>query len=247
MALPASKVNTYERRISRLKKHIEILKEAAVDRIAEQARVRLHYQNVVAQHLATERKQTQKILEDTFKIQELDNQMAVLWRDRAEARTDLEACKLVNVARTKECQQLRDGRKQLTMDRANQDISVQSLLARVKYLERSFGHRLWVAIAAQRAHIRQGIASLRERAVARFMVRRLNKHRVAALNEAGHIPEKLVKVAIKYWEHDKQRMAMDEQIRSIHTGTRNGKEYADVVVDKRPSAWRRLMILIGRA
>jgi len=251
MALPKAKVNVYERRIARLQKMILTSQESKVALLNEHARVRKHYQDVVAQHIANERRGDALLLEDRFKIQELDNQVAVQWKNLAEAKDDAATAKLNQAVLSKEVNQLRAERQQLRLEIANRDVSVQSLLECVKRLEHSFAHRLWMAIATQIARSRVGIAlqlaSIKRRLVARFMIRRLSAARVSALNEAGHIPEKLVKTAIKYWEHDQQRMQMDEQIREVHYGTHNGVDWKHEVIERRPSLWQRLMILVGRA
>lgn len=50
---------------------------------------RERYGKVVAEHLARNRQNEQKILDDAFKITELENQLAVTWRNWSEAKDDL--------------------------------------------------------------------------------------------------------------------------------------------------------------
>src|SRR5580693_9772599 len=100
MSLPKAKVNLYERRITRLKRQLDkrklLHRQDTSDHLSklqslkvEFDNLRTHYGSIVAKHIATERKQTAKILEDTFKIQELDNQIAVQWKDNAGLAQDV--------------------------------------------------------------------------------------------------------------------------------------------------------------
>jgi hypothetical protein len=100
---------------------------------------------------------------------------------------------------------------------------------------------VWKNLAkALTTFIQTGIEKRKQRLVNWFMVQRLNKQRVEAVTQAGYIPTKLIKLAHKYWEHDQQRLAHDEQI-VWHTST----DYTHY--SRPPSLWRKLKIIMGRA
>lgn len=247
MALPKMKVNVYKRRIALFKKRIDNVKECA-------ALARIHYSHIVAKHIAEKRglrnqldDLTTAAIQDRFKIQDFEAQIANQWRENAELRDDLARAKLSHDAKAKELQQA----NYLVRSRGS---DIQELEIRVERLQRSLTNRIWSVLVVEhqalRVRLNQFIARRRiafagwkSRIVHRWMIRRLSKARVAALYEAGHIPDKLVRSALAYYEHDKKRLDMDEQIRDIHYGP----QHTQVVRATRPPLWRRIKIWMGRA
>jgi hypothetical protein len=247
MALPAKKVNLYERRIVLLKKRIENLQAGG-------SVTRTHYGNIVAKHLADNRGLRNQVddlttaaIQDRFKLQDFEAQIANQWRENAELRDDLARAKLMHDAKAKELQYSQGQyRNQITVvERIERDIAL---------LQRNLTNRIWVAMTTQveawrvvaatrRAKIALAFSGWKSRVVHRFMIRRLSKARVAALYEAGHIPDKLVRSALAYYEHDKKRLDLDEQIQDIHYG----RDHTTIVKETRPPLWRRFKIWMGRA
>jgi hypothetical protein len=244
MALPKQKVNLYERRIARLKKKLD--KQETL-----RAAQRTHYGNVVAKHLAVERSLetqvsnlTTSALQDHFKINEYENQQAVYLKQNAELsaqlQKDLPTLRRLNKEYWEANVRLREREERSTQ-------TIEDLIADLELAKQALQYRIWVAITMWLAGVRMAIPTrlnlLKQRIKIRWTIARLSKRRVDALYEAGHIPEKLVKSAIAYYEHDRQRMKIDEQIRLIH----GGADSATYVRAVKPSLWRRWNIFLGRA
>ena len=217
-----AKVNPYERRIARLKKQRQLDADTHRESVrhwgTKFAELRDHYAGVVAKHLATERGLNTTIEHHAKKILE-------------------DAFRIQELGNQVAVQEHMEGLLNL---RAR----------RIAELERSLLNRLWVAIPTQWARFCQLIATQlttrRNRIVNRFKIWRLNRARVEAISEAGYIPEKLVKIAERYWEEDQKRLKIDEQIRNIHYGNEH-TGIAQVERVCKPSIWRRIAIILGRA
>lgn len=244
--------DSYKRRVAKLEKQLSEQRERWAAQGLKHSRARVHYQAIVAKHIANERRGDQLLLEDRFKIQELENQVAVQWKNLAEAKDDAATAKLNYQVISKSLEQCRAERREARVDRDIALTRVDQWIDRCALAERSLSHRIWVAITTQIARLRVAIplqiSVWKSRIVNRFLIRRLSSDRVKALQEAGHVvPEKIIRSALAYYEHDKKRMQIDDQIKELHYGTRNGKDCCDAVIEKAPSLWRKLMILIGRA
>jgi DNA repair exonuclease SbcCD ATPase subunit len=255
MALSKQKVNLYERRIARLKKDVEQQRTLRREMSTAFANAKVQYADIVASHMVSARKATDTVTQQAFKISELENQLAVQFKQNAALSQDLQkATKRYNENVT----DLIDKRKQLV----NAIDVCEEMEKEIKQLKLKFGYRLWVAITIWLAGVRMAITmwfahlkTIRKRIEMRFKIWRLSKARLSAINEAGWVPEKLVKAAIAYYEHDKARMEIDDQIREIHYGGNmqgaTDKElrhfYAKVDKEIKPSIWRRWNIFLGRA
>jgi hypothetical protein len=247
MALPKQKVNLYEKRIARLKKKLDAQETL-------RAAQRTHYGNVVAKYMAELRgarnqidSMTTSALQDHFKINEYENEQAVYLKQNAELSQDLQKIEKM----------LKDSnaKHKLWYDRClDRDQSIANLqndIARaaieIAELRQTFSYRAWIVITMWLAGVRMAIPTrlklLKQRIKIRWTIARLSKRRVDALYEAGYIPEKLVKSALAYYEHDRQRMEIDEQIRVIH----GGADSTTFVRESKPSLWRRWNIFLGRA
>ena len=207
---------------------------------------------VIAEHIASQRslnariaEMRDKMISDSFKITELENQVAVQQKMVAEARADGERAIAqhnraveridellheLQVARN-ECDIVRDERNAARDERnaAQRRIAYRIYDSWLRYTRRV---RSWWCQCRHK---------LVERATARLLIMRLNMARVDAVTEAGYVPGKLVKAAIRYWEHDKERLQEDEQLvmrsdRSSYT-----------VYRRKPGLWRRIKIILGRA
>jgi hypothetical protein len=240
MALPKQKVNLYERRIARLKKDVEQQRKLRREMSTAFANAKVQYADIVASHMVSARKATDTVTQQAFKISELENQLAVQFKQNAELSSDLQkVTKRYNenfVSTNKildTIAMLKDDKRFLEED-----------LARAR---QAFGYRLWIAITIWWGSLLMAIATrlklLKQRIKIRWTIARLSKRRVDALYEAGHIPEKLVKSALAYYEHDRKRMEIDEEIRLIH----GGADSATYVRESKPSLWRRWNIFLGRA
>jgi hypothetical protein len=241
MSLPKSKVNLYERRITRLKKRVAREAEIRADQ-------RTHYGNVVAKHIATERglnttisQFTTAAIQDRFKIQELENQVALQWQKNAELGEDVK-----KYTRALSAARLENDQYRFQADHA---IDVVEALERdIKELKLKLGYRARRFLLGEYQALKASAAGLYARTRLRWintilrlrnraLVWRLNKARVSAISEGGYIPEKLIKLALQYWELDKER-ASETIVEFDSTGV--GRE-------ARQTLWRRLRIWLGRA
>jgi hypothetical protein len=109
--------DSYKRRVAKLGKLLAEHRDRAAQRDLEHSRARVHYQQIVARHIADERRGDQLLLEDRFKIQELENQVAVQWKNLAEAKDDAGMAKLNQQALGKELGQVRAERSQLRAEK----------------------------------------------------------------------------------------------------------------------------------
>ena len=249
--------DSYKRRVAKLEKRLQhALDDGAASRL-EHARQREHYADVVAKHIANERRGDGLLLQDRFKIQELEQQVGSQHVQLCNANEDAKVAKLNYQVVRKELDHLLAERKQdrMVMDALNCDVEYWKQECRTA--ERSLRHRVWVGVtgslkrAAHNHRLRKSKwlaqwGQFKRRIVLRLMVLRLNKPRVDAMHQAGYIPEKLVKVALDFWEHDKARIEQESYIRRVHSGT-NQSNYEVTMELRKPSMWRRMMILIGRA
>jgi len=237
-------VGLYEKRIARLKKKLYAQETLR----AEQ---REHYGHIVAKHLARERglettvsQLTTSALQDHFKLNEYENQQAVYLKQNAELsaqlQKDLPTLRRLNKEYWEANVRLREREERSTK-------TIEDLIADLERARQTLQYRIWMAITMWLAGVRMAIPTrlklLKQRIKIRWTIARLSKRRVDALYEAGHIPEKLVKSALAYYEHDRQRMEIDEQIRVIH----GGSDSATYVREEKPSLWRRWNIWLGRA
>lgn len=157
-----SKVNLL-RRIERYKKRIDLMKEnrkaLIVAMQAEQVKLRAHYGDVVAEKLAKIRGLENQVsdlttaaIQDRFKLQELENQVAVMYKDNAAFGQDLQS---LNTRDGQQVQTIRELRKQLLHAgylSENADKTIAELKQRISY-------RLWVAIATQASALRVAITT----------------------------------------------------------------------------------------
>jgi DNA repair exonuclease SbcCD ATPase subunit len=229
-------VSLYEKRIARLKKKLDAQETLR----AEQ---RTHYGDVLAKYMTELRGARNQIeslttsaLQDHFKINEYENQQAVYLKQNAELSQDLQKVTKrynENVVSTNKMLdtivQLKDDIRFLQEDLAN--------------ARKTLRYRIYIWASGFPDVMRARLHVLKQRIKIRWTISRLSKRRVDALYEAGHIPEKLVKSALAYYEHDRQRMEIDEQIRVIH----GGSDWATYVRAEKPSLWRRWNIFLGRA
>jgi hypothetical protein len=251
MPLPKNKVTVYDKRIALYKKRIDKLKEVGRD-------ARVHYGHVVAKHINAERNLRDQIdslttaaLQDRFKLQDYEAQIANQWRENAELRDDLARAKLMHDAKAKELtymhRQYRD-QVEVVMCLERQLAAAKSTTA---YLIRQEIATQWQAlrkaIATRKARVKLAFTIWKSQIVNRWMIKRLSKARVAALYEAGHIPDKLVRSALAFYEHDKKRLDLDEQIKYIHYGSTEARTSTKVMKETRPPLLRRIKIWMGRA
>lgn len=243
--------DSYKRRVARLEKYLAASQQERANLAIEHAKVRKHYQDVVAKHIANERRGDQLLLEDRFKIQELEQQVGSQHVQLCNALEDVKVAQLNVQTYSKSLEQCRAERRQARLECAAAASMVDELQERLHIAEQRLSYRIYQGLARwctkTGAKLRLRRLAIIEGIKARLLVLRLNKPRVEAMREAGYIPEKLVKVALDYWQHDKERMAQEEYIREVHSGSRDGKEWQRSVVVPKPSMWRKLMILIGRA
>lgn len=179
---------------------------------------------------------------------ELQNQLAVQFKLLAEARSDVaRATELYNEAAEKHkimadsFANMRAASVRHYEDSEHLKAQLLELRDALTEARLSFSYRTWHAIICAyhrtRVRIKVEYAFRRERLINWWAIRRLNKSRVTAMNQAGFIPEKLVKLALQYWEVDKQR------IRDGEWGYDSGGQPVQISL----GLLRRMRILMGRA
>lgn len=245
MTVKTIKASAAERKIRRLKAEIKAGKalQAAIRR--QHAAYRLHAGKTLAGHLAKTRQAEATLASNNMTITELNDQVAMQWKQRAEARSDVErATALTAEAVAKHNKMVTHLREALdaklelaNMVRLLRD-QAEEFGEALAEAQRSFQNRTWEAITLQIRSVRSYIRHFRWKMRNRWLVWRLNKARVTAMEEAGYIPGKLIKMAEQYWEIDRQRM-----MPSMLT-------YIDASENRKPvreHIWRRFRIWMGRA
>ncbi len=138
--------DSYKRRLGKVSEQLDnTIKEMAQRELAH-GRARVHYQSIVAGHIATNRRNEEKILADAFRIQELDNQVAVQWRNLAEAKDDAGTAKLNCDVYRKETKQLQEERKQWRQLEAILRSQVDDINERLYEATKTIQYRLYQAI-----------------------------------------------------------------------------------------------------
>jgi hypothetical protein len=245
---PAQSAAYLLRRISVWKKRYELVVDSRRAQVDEVKKYRAQVHSLLERKVRELRisnegfqAATSVLAANNMEIQELKDQVGVQAKLLAEAQSDVRLYqeqaaevidqhnRMVTSLRSKvlEYDDLRDEQEQTILLLAD---------ARAK-----LSYRLWIALRdgyyRTCTAIKVECAHRRSRLLSWWAVRRLNKARVTAMNEAGYIPEKLVKVAIAYWEADKQRTS--ELIDEVNSSGQESK--------KRQTLWRRIRIWMGRA
>jgi|SRR6266850_311275 len=208
------KPSAAERKIKRLKAEVKAGKELQAALKRQHAEYRLHAGKTLAEHLFKARRAEETLASNNMTIQELNDQVAMQWKQRAESRSDVErAVKLTAEAVAKHnrmvtsLREALDDKLELTRTVSllrSQSEEFREALAEAK---RSLTYRTARLFASGYAHAKAEIRRRRVLLRNRWLVWRLNKPRVQAMSEAGYIPSKLIKMAEQYWETDKQRMS----------------------------------------
>lgn len=239
------KPSAAERKIKRMKAELKAHKILAAALRSQHADYRLRASKTLAEHLFKVRRAEDTLAANNMTIQELNNQVAVQWKQRAESRSDVErAAQLATEAVAKHNRMVTNLRTAL--DDKLELTNLVGLLRRqaeeageaLAEAQRSFSNRTWEAIQNARLGLKRGARRLATQLRNRWLVWRLNKPRVQAMSEAGYIPSKLIKMAEQYWETDRQRMGP-----TLVT-------YLDQADGRKPvreNVWRRFRIWMGRA
>lgn len=239
------KPSAAERKIKRLKAEVKAGKELRASQARHHAEYRLAAGKTLAEHLFKVRRAEETLAANNMTIQELNNQVAVQWKQRAESRSDVErAAQLCTEAIAKHNKMVTHLREALD-DKLALVTTVRLLRSEIQDLgetlaeaQRSLTYRIARLLASGYESAKAHIGHLRQQIRNRWLVWRLNKPRVQAMSEAGYIPGKLIKMAEKYWEMDQSRRA-----ESLIT-------YLDQADGRKPvreNVWRRFRIWMGRA
>ncbi len=140
------KRDSYRQRVAKLEQQLADCQSKIVQQALDHGRLRVHYQGIVAQHIAINRRNEDKILADAFRIQELDNQVAVQWRNLAEAKDDASTAKLNCDVYRKETKQLQEERKQWRQLEAILRSQVDEIDERLYEATKTLQYRLYQAI-----------------------------------------------------------------------------------------------------
>lgn len=224
------KPSASQRAVKRLQEQIDMLGDNKARQRDEFARYKYETQQIMDAAVRRNEYLSDVLVNNNVKITELENQVANQYKENSALRQDMERfAKRYN----ENVADIKNMRKKLdAAEDAETSLHIQ--LADARELLR---YRVYLWYVARVKRIREAFAIRKERIINSWKVRRLNKARVSALNEAGYIPEKLIKAAHQYWEADKVRAT--ETI-AQYDGYGNEK-----VV--RQTWFRRLRILLGRA
>lgn len=170
------------------------------------------------------------LITNNIKITELENQVANQYRENAALRQDLEANSKRNLSHVREIGRMRNEADDALNIELNLRMQLDEAKTRISY-------RIYKWFVARVERLKEVLAIRKQRMVNAWKIHRLNRARVEALNEAGYIPEKLIKVAHQYWEEDKAR-ATETIVERDGYGN-------DTIVRQTPL--RRLKIMLGSA
>lgn len=245
MTIKTIKPSAAERKIKRLKAEIKAGKalQAAIKR--QHAAYRLHAGQTLAGHLAKVRQAEATLASNNMTITELNDQVAMQWKQRAESRSDVERATSLTAEAVAKHNRMAESLRESWDEKRELANLVDFLRCQAKEsgealaeAQRTLQNRTWEAITLQIRSFRSYIRHLRWQIRNRWLVWRLNKARVTAMEEAGYIPSKLIKMAEQYWEIDRQRM-MPSMLTYIDT-SENRKPVREHI-------WRRFRIWMGRA
>lgn len=237
----------YEKKAKRLQVMLDDAIETRHRVQREYQEFKAHSHEVLTSHLGKIRRQDETLASNNMTIQELNDQVAVQWKQRAEARSDVERAERfaheTAEKHNKLAFQLEDADQKLrNARRERDDISAtwHSTLLELAEAKRTLRYRIWVGVTRSTSYLQAWLSSKALRLKNRWFIRRLSKARVTAMQEAGYIPEKLIKVAHRYWEADRERI--------------NGNVYTEVqttvgprTIIEKPSWLQKWKIWRGRA
>jgi len=235
-----------ERKIKRLKANLKSHKELHAALKRQHTDYRLHASKTLADHLFKVRRAEETLASNNMTIQELNDQVAMQWKQRAEARSDVERANNLAAEATSRhnrmvtyLQESREGEQELarTVDLLRSKIEI--LGEEIAEAKRSLAYRIYRLADEMATRCAISFRGFKQQLWNRWLVWRLNKPRVQAMSEAGYIPSKLIKMAEEYWETDKRRMG--------ETITNYSTYPADEQYVSRQTLWRRLRIWMGRA
>lgn len=182
---------------------------------------------------------------NSMTIQELNDQVAVQWKQNAEAKSDVERATLLASNAVQKHNKMVHWLAEARKEKDEADVQVELMVGDIKKIQaelneakRSLSNRIWWAILGIHYRTKLSWKWRVERWKNTWKIRRLNRARVTALSEAGHIPGNLVRMAHAYWEHDKQRME-----RGVTVFLDNAPGQKTV----KENLWRRFRIWCGRA
>lgn len=201
------------RKITRLQRQMKQASERREALARQFVEYKQHALQTLTECLGKIRRQDDTLASNNMTIQELNDQVAMQWKQRAEARSDVErATKTASEAVAKHNRMVQTVEQYKAWDdkwyvvRNEWMLVNESLRAELIEARKQLRCRIWVGVTRFSSSVKVWLHSSRLRLKNRWLVRRLNKPRVLAMQEAGYIPEKLIKIAEKYWEADKERI-----------------------------------------
>jgi chromosome segregation ATPase len=244
MSSKTIKPSAAERKIKRLKAEIKTGKALRAALRRQHTEYRLHAGKTLAEHLFKARRAEETLAANNMTIQELNNQVAVQWQQRAESRSDVERATNLTAEAVAKHNRMAESLRESYDEKRELANLVGLLRSQAKEFrealaeaQRSFSNRTWEAITLQSKRTKAYVRYLRWQIRNRWLVWRLNKPRIEAMSEAGYIPSKLIKMAERYWDEDKARSG--EMVYSYaESGT---------LQQARQTPWRRFRIWMGRA
>lgn len=237
----------YEKKAKRLKVKLDDAVETRHRVQNEFKALRDHSHELLTSYLAEIRRQDETLASNNMTIAELNNQLAVEYKLRAEARSDVDQATKLCAEAVAKYNRLVPRLHELEKAIISRDEYAEGIESRLREAEKSIQYRLWQGFQVWRTKVWYRFDDLRAKLRNYWYIRRLNAARVSALNEAGHIPRNLVKMAHAYWEHDQKRLVEDEQIvRTVYT-CKNDLSAQDRHYVRKPGLLRRFKIWCGRA
>lgn len=246
MAVKTKKPTYAQRQLKKLKRDLAHQHELRLADGVRHTDYRAHAGEVLRAHLAKLRRAEETLVSNNMTMRELNDQVAMQWQQRAEARSDVERATSLTAEAVAKHNRMAESLRE-SWDEKRELANLVGLLRRqaeeageaLAEAQRSFSNRTWEAITLKIKEIKAYSRHLRWQIRNRWLVWRLNKPRIHAMSEAGYIPGKLIKMAEEYWETDKRRMG--------ETITNYSTYPADEQYVSRQTLWRRFRIWMGRA
>lgn len=234
----------YEKKAKRLQVKLDDAIETRHRVQREYQEFKAHSHEVLTSHLGKIRRQDETLASNNMTIQELNDQVAVQWQQRAEARSDVERAERFAKETAEKHNKLvfkwEDACRETEMARqitAEWVSESERIMFELHEARKTLQYRLWQEIRTWPSKVMAWRERRKDAIVNWWVVHRLNKPRVAAMSEAGYIPEKLIKLAHKYYEADKERMS-ESLVQYI-----GDNQYSTTY----KNAWSRFLIWCGRA
>lgn len=232
-------LKAYEAKISRLKRRLDKIQEARHLEAADSRRQKEHAHEVLTSYLAKIRRQEESLASNNMTITELEQQVAMQWKQRAEAQSDVERATKDGAEAIARHNKMVTWLQQAKQERDDAFLEITQLEYQLADARLTLQYRIWHATLSWVSRTKLSLQNRSQRFINRWLVKRLTPERMMAIREAGYVPEKLIHIAQKYWEMDRQRMGQTTKIFL--------DKQSDTFKTAKQNVWTRLRIFMGRA